>query len=95
MKREHASTELCRGANRAGYGVGNIVQFEIEEDIVARGYDVFDDRGARGDVEFEAYFEPGAGALERVDEANGGGRVGDIEGNDQALACERNGVSAG
>ena len=50
------------------------------------GDDFLDDRGAGGYVKLEAHFEPGACVVELLDEADGGVRVGHVEGDDEAVA---------
>lgn len=74
------------GADAAGDGVGNVTEFEVEEDgLAARGELLNDPRAGRGE-ELHADLEPGADAVEAMDEFEGGGFVGDIEGDDEAFA---------
>ncbi len=82
----HADTEACGGANSAGNGVGNIMEFQVEEDGVAAIEERFEDGGTGGDEEFETNFEPDAGAFQAVEEIYRCGLVGHIESDDQALA---------
>lgn len=63
--------ETCSGlggcADGAGYGVGDVVEFEVEEDVEAAVSEFADDGVAGGVVELHAYLEPLAGVAESVD----------------------------
>ncbi len=72
------------GADCARDGVGDVVEFEVEEDGEAAAAELMDDGVAVGEVELEADFEPAAEALELIGEGEGGIGAGVVEGNDEA-----------
>jgi hypothetical protein len=69
-------------------GVGDVVEFEVEENGEAAAAEFADDGGAFGGVEFEADLEPAAEAVELVGEGEGWVGAGGIEGDDEALVHE-------
>jgi len=75
---------LRGGADRASYGVGDIVEFEVEKDVEAAVPQFADDGVAGGIVEFHADFEPLARVAKCVDQFEGLLRVGIVEGHCQA-----------
>jgi hypothetical protein len=66
-------------------GVGDVVEFEVEEYVEAFGCEGGDDVGSFCDEEFEADLDPFAGWSEAIDEGEGGGGVGEVEGDDEAV----------
>jgi hypothetical protein len=94
---EHADAEGGGGTHRRGYGVGNVVELEVEKDGVAAGQKWFKDGGTCGDEKLQTYFEPEALALELVDQGFSSGGIGDIERYDETLAgfVQRVGLAGG
>jgi len=92
---EHADAEAGGGTNRAGNGVGDVVEFEIEKDGVAALENGFEHRGSGGSEKFEADFEPEASAVEPVDKVGGRGGIGNVEGDDELLAREGTPIGLG
>ena len=82
---EEGGSGLRDGVDGGGYGVGDVVELEVEEDVEAAIAELFDDLVASGIVELHADLEPLAGLFERVHEPEslGGGRV--VEGHDEAI----------
>jgi len=72
------------GTDRSGDGVGDVVEFKVEEDGEAAAAEFADDGVAFGEVELEADFEPAAEALELIGEGEGGIGAGVVEGDDEA-----------
>jgi hydroxymethylpyrimidine/phosphomethylpyrimidine kinase len=73
------------GADGPSYGVGDVVEFEVQEDLQTAVAEGFNQRIAGGAVEFEAYLHPAAGAFKAVDEVECfAGRL-KIEGNGELL----------
>lgn len=54
---EHLDIEERGGFDGFGDGIGNVVEFEVEEDVGTGSPDLFDDLGATADEEFLADFE--------------------------------------
>jgi len=54
------------GADCSGYGVGDVVEFEVEEDVEAAVAKLLHDAVAGGVVELHAYLEPLASLAEAV-----------------------------
>ncbi len=92
---EHVDPEARGGAHCAGNGVGDIVKLEVEEDLVAAAQEGFEHGRAGGDEEFEADFEPGACVVKAVNEDGGGGGIGHVQSNDEALPGGFAGISEG
>jgi len=89
---EHVDSQAGCGANGSCDGVGDVVKFQVEKDLVATFEDGFKDRGSNGSEQFHAYFEPDAGAMQPLDELGGGGGVGHVEGYNEPRACLFQGV---
>lgn len=51
MESEEANSVVGGGADGSGDGVGNVVEFEVEEDVEAAGGEDGNDLGAFGDEE--------------------------------------------
>jgi hypothetical protein len=66
-------------ADSSGYGVGDVVKLEIEEDVEAAVAELVDERCSGGVEEFHADFEPLAGLFEAIDQSESLGGVGKIE----------------
>ena len=54
------------GTDCSGYGVGNVVGFEVEEDVETAVAELLHDAVAGGVVELHAYLEPLASLAEAV-----------------------------
>lgn len=85
MEGEEASSGGGCGADGSGDGVGDVMELEVEEDMEAAGGEGGDDLGAFGDEELQADLDPSAGGPETVGEVQGGGGVGEVEGDDEAI----------
>ena len=68
---DHADAERGGRTHRSGYGVGNVVELEVEEDGVAALEERFEDGGTGGDEELQTYLEPAALAFKLVDQSDG------------------------
>ena len=53
MDCHQVDAELATGLHRLRGGVGNVVELEIEEDLLAKGLDCLDDIWSLGRVEFK------------------------------------------
>jgi hypothetical protein len=71
VKGEEASAKACNGADGTGYGVRDVVKFEVEEDLEAAVAEGLDEAIAGRAVELEADLHPAATAFEAVDEVEG------------------------
>jgi hypothetical protein len=83
---EQMDTETGGGADSASNSVGDVVEFEVEEDGVASLEDWLDDSGACGGEEFETNFEADTNAVERGNKVGGSGSVRNVESDDQLFA---------
>jgi hypothetical protein len=81
---EKGSASLRGGANGSCNGVGDVVEFEIKEDVEAAVANLLDDAVASRVVEFHADLVPVAGLAEEVDEGEGLGCVRVVEGYGKA-----------
>jgi len=63
---EEGGSRVRDGTDCSGYGVGNVVEFEVEEDAEAAVAKLLHDAVAGGVVEFHADLEPLAGLTEAV-----------------------------
>lgn len=79
------------GTHGTGDGVGDVVELEVEEDVEALVGEGGDDPGPLGDEEFETDLDPAAVVAEATGESQGGGGVGEIKGDDQAVLRRRDG----
>jgi len=86
MDGEELRAERRDRTHRGGDGVGNVVEFQVEEDGVAAIPERLNDGAPSGEVEFEADFEPLAGPFKTVDESEGFGSRREVEGDDEALS---------
>lgn len=82
---EEFNAEGCGGTDGAGDGVGNVMEFEVEEDGVAAPSNPIEDGWPSGDEEFQSDLEPADGAVELVDELERGGGVGIVKRDNQAV----------
>ncbi len=80
MKGEKTCTGLSNGADCSGYGVGDVVELEVEEDVEAAISQLMDDGVSRGVIELHPNLEPLAGLTEGVDEFECARCIGEIEG---------------
>ena len=76
---EEGGSGLGGGADGAGYGVGDVVELEVEEDVEAAVAELVDDAVAGGVVELHADLEPLAGFAEAVDQIERLLFVGEVE----------------
>lgn len=83
MKGEHFDGERSEGLDGLGDGVGDVVEFEVEEDVVAVIGDLAEVVGAVGGEHLQADLDPTEGALELAQEGGGGGAVGEVEGENE------------
>lgn len=91
---DEAGAEAAGAADRPGHGVGDVVQFEVEEQVelgVAQAQ-LADDTGTLGDEQLEADLEHADVPSEAVSERERGGSIRYIEGDDQARAGGRHGL---
>jgi hypothetical protein len=79
VNREERSSAVGDGTDCSGDGVGNVVKFEVEEDLEAAIAKCFEQRIAGGIEELHADFEPATGALEAIDEVERGLRGREVE----------------
>ena len=85
MDGEQGCSRPGGGADGSGYGVGDVVELEVEEDVEAAVAEVFDEAVAGGVVELHADFEPLAGVAETVYEIERLTGVGEVEGHGEAV----------
>ena len=77
----------ARGArDRAGHGVRDVVELEVEEDLLAACHDLADELGAGGGEDLAAHLEEAHVAGQPLHEGAGGVRLRHVEGHDQAVA---------
>jgi hypothetical protein len=77
---EQGGSGLGGGADGSGYGVGDVVEFEVEEDAEAAVAKLLHDAVAGGVVELHSDFEPLAGLAEAVYQLEGLVFVREVEG---------------
>jgi hypothetical protein len=85
VDREEGGSCLGGGADGSGYGVGDVVEFEVEEDVEAAVAELVDDAVAGGVVELHSNFEPLAGLAEAVYQFEGLVFAGEVEGYGEAV----------
>jgi hypothetical protein len=85
MDGEEGSAGFGGGADGSGYGVGDVVEFEIEEDVEAAVAEFLDDGVAGGVVEFHADFVPTARLSKTVYKFQGLMLVGYVERDGEAV----------
>ena len=66
-------------------GVGDVVEFEIEEDVEAAVAELLDDAVADGVVELHADLEPSAGVVQEVDEFHGLAFIWEVQRDGEAV----------
>ena len=71
MKVDHVHIESGEHGHGLFYGVGNVVQFEVEKNFVAARLDLTHDRGAFGVEELHADLHEGLFAGEAVEKREG------------------------
>lgn len=87
MDCEELGAEGCEGVDGVGDGVGDVVEFEVEEDAEAGFTGIADYAGAFSAEELEADFDPGDAAVEGAEDFAGLAAVGDVEGEDELFFC--------
>lgn len=93
MQGEHTRAQTGGRPDGSGDSVGDVVKLEIEKDAMAAPQQRFEHLGAGGDEELESNFEPGAGVVKAVEQNRGGGGIGNVQGDDEALARDLSGIA--
>lgn len=83
VERKHFDGKRGEGLDGLGDSVGDIVEFEVEEDVVAVIGDLTEVVGAIGGEQLQADLDPAEGARELAQERGGGGAVGEVEGENE------------
>lgn len=76
MQRQHSDIAQIRGGgNGAGYGIRNIVEFQVEEDLIAEGGNTVNRVRPFGSVKLAANFEKSRRAPQLPAKSQGGAQA--------------------
>ena len=87
MHCEEGRTGVCQGAHRARHGIGNVVQFQVEEDAQITRGELLNDAWAGGQVKLKPDLDPAALPFEAIQQGKRVARGGQIERQGDSLLC--------
>jgi len=95
MHIDHPHAQLGSGLDSHGGGVGDVVEFQIEEQLEALGLQRLDHLRAAAGEQLLADLYPAQRRIELVGQRQGGVTAGEVEGDDDGSLAGRHGTALG